>query len=61
LARRDPAAVKKFSTRHQDRLPARVLREVRNVLDSGVKRPSRQHHDALAARPQRLAQPNRMA
>jgi hypothetical protein len=38
LAKRDPYAVKKFSSRHQDRLPAR---EVRNVLDSGVKRPSR--------------------
>jgi 3-methyladenine DNA glycosylase AlkD len=41
LAKRDPAAVKKFLVRHRGRLPARVLREVRNVLEAGVKRPSR--------------------
>jgi 3-methyladenine DNA glycosylase AlkD len=41
LAKRDPYAVKTFLIRHRELLPARVLREVRNVLDSGVKRPSR--------------------
>ena len=43
LAKRDPNAAEKFLSRREHPLPARVLREVRNVLDSGVKRPSRSH------------------
>lgn len=41
LARRDPHAVRRFLAEHQDELAARVLREVRNKLDTGLKTPGR--------------------
>lgn len=39
LARRDPATVRQFLARHESRLAARVLREVRNKLGTGLKNP----------------------
>ena len=39
LAKRDPKAVRTFVAEHKDRLAARVLREVRNKLTTGVKNP----------------------
>lgn len=39
LAKRDPKAVRAFLAKHRDRLAARVLREVRNKLTTGVKNP----------------------
>jgi 3-methyladenine DNA glycosylase AlkD len=37
LARRDPVAVRRFLARHDSRLPARVRREVGNLLRTGRK------------------------
>jgi 3-methyladenine DNA glycosylase AlkD len=39
LARSDPGAVRGFLARHGDRLAARVRREVRNKLETGLKNP----------------------
>jgi 3-methyladenine DNA glycosylase AlkD len=39
LAKRHPIAVQAFLARHCDRLPALVLREVRNKLTTGLKNP----------------------
>jgi len=39
LAKRDPKAVRAFLAEYKDRLAARVLREVRNKLTTGVKNP----------------------
>jgi 3-methyladenine DNA glycosylase AlkD len=39
LAKRDPAAVKRFLKDEGDRLPARVRREVTNKLTTGLKNP----------------------
>jgi hypothetical protein len=39
LARKDPQAVRAFLHRNKDRLAARVLREVRNKLETGRKYP----------------------
>ena len=39
LAKRDPLPVRKFLTAHQKTLAARVLREVRNKLATGLKNP----------------------
>jgi 3-methyladenine DNA glycosylase AlkD len=39
LARNDAAAVRAFLQRNEDRLAARVLREVRNKLETGLKNP----------------------
>ena len=39
LGARDPAAVREFLTAHESELAARVLREVRNKLDRGLKNP----------------------
>jgi 3-methyladenine DNA glycosylase AlkD len=41
LAKRDPAAVRSFVTRHEARLAPRVLREVRNKLTTGLKMPAK--------------------
>jgi 3-methyladenine DNA glycosylase AlkD len=41
LAKRDPAAVRKYVSDRKDVLPALVLREVKNKLDTGVKNPKR--------------------
>lgn len=42
LAKRDPAAVRRFLTKHEAALAARVLREVRNKLRTGRKNPGRE-------------------
>ena len=39
LARRDPKSVRAFLAEHKDTLAARVLREVRNKLNTGLKNP----------------------
>ncbi|HWO00959.1 MAG TPA: DNA alkylation repair protein [Blastocatellia bacterium] len=39
LAKRDPRAARKFLREHQGALGARVLREVRNKLETGLKNP----------------------
>lgn len=39
LAPKDPAAVRAFLTHHEPRLAARVLRETRNKLKTGLKNP----------------------
>lgn len=39
LAVRDPNAVERYIQANETRLPARVLREVRNKLRTGVKNP----------------------
>ncbi|MDX2117423.1 MAG: DNA alkylation repair protein [Planctomycetota bacterium] len=39
LAPKDPAAVRAFLVRHEARLAARVLRETRNKLTTGLKNP----------------------
>lgn len=41
LAKCDPGAVRGFLTEHEQVLAARVLREVRNKLESGLKNPRR--------------------
>lgn len=41
LGERDPAAVRAFVTDHESMLARRVLREVHNKLDSGLKNPRR--------------------
>lgn len=41
LAARDPEAVRGFLAAHEDALAARVLREVRHKLETGVKNPRR--------------------
>jgi 3-methyladenine DNA glycosylase AlkD len=41
LSGRDREAVERFLAEHQDRLAPRVLREVRNKLDTGLKSPKR--------------------
>ena len=41
LARRDPAAVRKFLAEHREKLAARVIREVENKLTTGRKNPRR--------------------
>ena len=41
LARREPPAVRRFLTEHQDELAPRVTREVRNKLKTGLKNPRR--------------------
>ena len=41
LARRDPKSVRAFLAEHKDTLAARVLREVRNKLNTGLKNPRR--------------------
>jgi len=41
LAKRDPKAVKKFLAENEKTLAARVLREVRNKLSTGLKNPRR--------------------
>jgi 3-methyladenine DNA glycosylase AlkD len=41
LAKRDPGAVRKYVAGRKDVLPALVLREVKNKLDTGVKNPKR--------------------
>ena len=39
LCRQDCAAVERFLNRHDDRLAARVIREVNNKLKTGLKNP----------------------
>jgi len=39
LAKREPAAVRSFLGEYSGRLPALVLREVRNKLETGLKNP----------------------
>ncbi len=39
VAARDPAAAREFLARHRDSLAARVIREVRNKLTTGLKNP----------------------
>jgi 3-methyladenine DNA glycosylase AlkD len=39
LAKRDPPAVENFLVEHEGRLAARILREVRNKLRTGLKNP----------------------
>jgi len=41
LAKRDPQAARRFLTEHGDALAARVVREVRNKLATGLKNPRR--------------------
>jgi 3-methyladenine DNA glycosylase AlkD len=41
LAKRDPKSVKAFLLAHRERLAPRILREVRNKLDTGLKNPRR--------------------
>ncbi len=41
LAKRDPAAARRFLAAHRGELAARVLREVGNKLDTGLKNPRR--------------------
>jgi len=41
LARQDPTSVRRFLTRHGDRLAARVRREVHHKLTTGLKNPRR--------------------
>jgi 3-methyladenine DNA glycosylase AlkD len=41
LARRDAPAVKAFLAQHKGALHARVVREVRNKLRTGLKNPKR--------------------
>jgi 3-methyladenine DNA glycosylase AlkD len=41
LAKRDPAAVRRFLAAHRRALAARVVREVRNKLETGLKNPRR--------------------
>ncbi len=41
LVDHDPAAVQAFLSEHEDRLAARVKREVRNKLETGLKNPRR--------------------
>jgi 3-methyladenine DNA glycosylase AlkD len=41
LAKRDPKAVRWFLAEHEDALAARVVREVRNKLSTGLKNPRR--------------------
>jgi 3-methyladenine DNA glycosylase AlkD len=42
LSKRDPQAVQSFLTEHEDQLAARVRREVRHKLATGLKNPRRQ-------------------
>jgi 3-methyladenine DNA glycosylase AlkD len=39
LSKRDQKAVRSFLDEHRDKLSARVLREVRNKLSTGLKNP----------------------
>ena len=39
LATRKPEAVRKYLAKHKKKLAARVLREVRNKLQTGLKNP----------------------
>lgn len=41
LSKRDPNAVRLFLNEHRDKLSARVVREVRNKLSTGLKNPRR--------------------
>jgi 3-methyladenine DNA glycosylase AlkD len=41
LAKREPAAVRAFLAEREGRLAARVVREVRSKLDTGLKSPRR--------------------
>jgi 3-methyladenine DNA glycosylase AlkD len=41
LAKRDPRAVREYIARHEDVLPALVLREVKNKLKTGRKNPKK--------------------
>jgi 3-methyladenine DNA glycosylase AlkD len=41
LSKRDRAAVEKFLEEHEEELHARVKREVRNKLTTGLKNPRR--------------------
>lgn len=41
LSERDPDAVRSFVARHDERLAARVRREVRNKLATGLKNPAK--------------------
>jgi hypothetical protein len=50
LARKDPAAVKAFVEKHRDRLAARVLREVKNTMTTGLKNPRKRTRAAAKRR-----------
>jgi 3-methyladenine DNA glycosylase AlkD len=39
LAKRDPQSVRAFILEHEPRLAPRILREVRNKLNTGLKNP----------------------
>lgn len=41
LVKRDPSVVRQFIRQHENKLAPRVLREVRNKLESGLKNPRR--------------------
>ena len=41
VAKRDPAAARRFLAEHRDALAARVVREVGNKLATGLKNPRR--------------------
>ena len=41
LAKRDPTAVRRFLAEHETALAARVSREVRNKLETGLKNPEK--------------------
>lgn len=50
LSERDPEAVRGFVARHDERLPARVRREVRNKLETGLKNPAKRPAGSTDAR-----------
>ena len=50
LAKRDPAAARRFVAAHEGALAARVVREVRNKLETGLKNPRRNPHRRRAGR-----------
>jgi 3-methyladenine DNA glycosylase AlkD len=47
----DPAAVRRFLAEYEDRLAARVLREVRSKLETGLKTPGRRRRPLRGAAP----------
>jgi len=49
LSKRDPRAARAFLTEHRERLPARVLREVGNKLETGLKNPGRRRSRSRTA------------
>lgn len=50
LSEREPEAVREFVARHDERLAARVRREVRNKLETGLKNPAKRPPGAAGPR-----------